>query len=78
MESRIRQVVISVQLGMTVFFFIAALIAFLFLRDEDSWMLANIWWILLIVAIADLLALAILLKRFRQVGNSQSENDPHG
>ena len=69
---------ISVQLGMTVFFFIAAIVAFLFLRNEDSPMMSNIWWILLLVGIADLIALMVLLKRFKANGNDSSDQHRHG
>ena len=78
MEARLRQIVISVQLGMTAFFFIAALIAFLFLRNGESWILDNVWWILFIVGFADLIALIFLMKRYRQDGSDLSSKDPHG
>ena len=77
MEARIRQIVISVQLGMTAFFFIAALLAFLFLRNGESWIMDNVWWILLIVGIADLIALIVLMIRYNRDSNNLSEEDRH-
>ena len=66
MASRQQRLLLNVQLGMTIFFFIGAAIAFLFLRDEPSWMAQNLWWISLLVAIADLAAFVFMANRFKQ------------
>ena len=66
MTTRSRQLAFNLQLGMTIFFFAGAVIGFLFLRDEPSWMARNLWWISLLVAVADLAALVLMAKRFEQ------------
>lgn len=66
MASRNQRLLLNVQLGMTIFFFAGAVVSFLFLRDEPSWMAQNLWWISLFVAIADLTAFVAMANRFKK------------
>ena len=66
MASRQQRLLLNVQLGMTIFFFFGAVISFLFLRDQPSWMAQNLWWISLLVAFADFAAFVIMANRFKQ------------
>ena len=71
MPSRSHKLLLNVQLGMTLFFFAGAIVAFLFLREQPSWTARNLWWISLIIAFADLAAFGVMAKRFRQASDGE-------
>lgn len=73
MTVRSRQLALNIQLGMTIFFFAGAVVAFLFLRDQPSWMARNLWWISLLVAVTDLAALVLMAKRFKRDSGSGTD-----
>ena len=63
MSDKARQIAINVQFGMTIFFLAGAVLCFIFLRDSESWLTANLWWISLLVGLADLAALVFMIKK---------------